>query len=332
MRIGTLGEQPSALLADADDSLRKALEYTRSLVSELSPPVLYEFGLPMALKWLAGYMLQHGLTVTTHIESEEFSLEENQTMLVFQSVRELLMNVVKHAKTPRAEIIAARAKDCLRVTVSDRGSGFESNQLIFGASQETSSHFGLFSVRQRMQALGGDVELEAAPGQGTRATLVIPIKIKAKEKPSGISSHNPSGLSRVLSSQHVKHSIGQDSRPIRVLLADDHPMLRKGLRSVLDQYTDIEVVGEAADGEQAVTLARSLRPEIIVMDVSMPKLDGVKATTQILEEQPNIAVIGLSVHNSSQVEQSMKEAGAALFLTKELAVDRLYEAIVAAHT
>ncbi|HEY7533612.1 MAG TPA: response regulator transcription factor, partial [Nitrospiraceae bacterium] len=163
-----------------------------------------------------------------------------------------------------------------------------------------------------------------------RATLVIPIKIKAKEKPSGISSHNPSGLSRVLSSQHVKHSIGQDSRPIRVLLADDHPMLRKGLRSVLDQYTDIEVVGEAADGEQAVTLARSLRPEIIVMDVSMPKLDGVKATTQILEEQPNIAVIGLSVHNSSQVEQSMKEAGAALFLTKELAVERLYEAIVAA--
>ena len=114
---------------------------------------------------------------------------------------------------------------------------------------------------------------------------------------------------------------------VSVLLADDHAMLRQGLRSVLEGYPNVEVVGEAADGEQAVALARSLQPEVVVMDVNMPGIDGIEATRQLKLEQPTITVIGLSVHNNRAIEQAMRDAGADGFLTKEAAVEQLYHTI-----
>ena len=79
---------------------------------------------------------------------------------------------------------------------------------------------------------------------------------------------------------------------------------------MLDEYDDIEIVGEAADGEQAVTLAKSLHPDIVIMDVNMPGLDGIEATRQLKRERPDILVIGLSVDSSKQVEDVMRGAGA----------------------
>jgi DNA-binding NarL/FixJ family response regulator len=103
--------------------------------------------------------------------------------------------------------------------------------------------------------------------------------------------------------------------------------LRQGLRSVLDAYADVEIVGEASDGEQAVLLAQSLQPEVVVMDVNMPGVDGIEATRRLRQEQPTIAVVGLSVHNNPQIERAMRDAGAAGFLTKDSAVEQLYVAI-----
>jgi CheY-like chemotaxis protein len=111
---------------------------------------------------------------------------------------------------------------------------------------------------------------------------------------------------------------------IRVLLVDDHAMVREGLRSVLESYDDVVVVGEAATGEEAVAMVERLRPTIVVMDINMPKMNGIEATAHITKTYADIQVIGLSVNASGNNVQAMLKAGAVLLLTKEAAVNELY--------
>ncbi|HJR78320.1 MAG TPA: response regulator transcription factor, partial [Nitrospiraceae bacterium] len=92
-------------------------------------------------------------------------------------------------------------------------------------------------------------------------------------------------------------------------------------------YHDLQVVGEAQDGMEAVELAGALRPDVVVMDVNMPKLDGIQATSKVKHLHPATIVIGLSVNRARQVEDAMHEAGASAFLTKESVADQLYQAI-----
>jgi DNA-binding NarL/FixJ family response regulator len=117
---------------------------------------------------------------------------------------------------------------------------------------------------------------------------------------------------------------------ISILLADDHKMMRDGLRSALEQQSDLIVVGEAANGREAVELARKLSPNIVVMDVSMPDLNGVEAARQILGRNPAARVIALSMHRDKRYVTKMLEAGAAGYLLKSDAITELVRAIRAA--
>ena len=101
-----------------------------------------------------------------------------------------------------------------------------------------------------------------------------------------------------------------------MLLADDHALLREGLARLLDAEPDIEVVGQARDGMEAVRLASTLRPDLVLMDVSMPCLDGIEATRAIRSEFPGIRIIGLSMLDETEWAQAMRDAGAECFLSK----------------
>lgn len=114
---------------------------------------------------------------------------------------------------------------------------------------------------------------------------------------------------------------------IRILLADDHRILREGLRSLLAQQTDITVVGEASDGETAVALARELRPDIVIMDVVMPGLGGVEATRQIRTDLRDTKVIALSMHSDRRFVSEMLRAGALGYLVKDSAFEELNQAV-----
>jgi DNA-binding NarL/FixJ family response regulator len=117
------------------------------------------------------------------------------------------------------------------------------------------------------------------------------------------------------------------SNKIRVLLVDDHAMLRKGMVLLLGEEDDIEIVGEAGDGEQAIEQACALKPDVVVMDISMPKLNGVEATREIVAESPASKVIALSIHSAKQVVDDMLSAGAVGYVLKESVPEELLQGI-----
>ena len=125
----------------------------------------------------------------------------------------------------------------------------------------------------------------------------------------------------------AQHSAAQKNATVRVLLVDDHVMVRQGLRSVLDAYDDIQIVGEAQDGSEAVRLVEELQPRVVVMDINMPKMNGIEATARIKTNRPGTIVIGISVNTGDDNGNAMNRAGAAVLLNKEAAVDDLYRTI-----
>ena len=116
---------------------------------------------------------------------------------------------------------------------------------------------------------------------------------------------------------------------IKVLLADDHKLMRAGLRLIVDQHPDFTVVGEADDGREAVSLAETLRPDVIVMDIGMPRLNGIEAAAQITGAHPEIAVIMLSMHSDEGYILRAFKAGARAYLLKDSAEADLSRAITA---
>ena len=114
---------------------------------------------------------------------------------------------------------------------------------------------------------------------------------------------------------------------IKVLLADDHVMMRGGLRMVLEQNPELSVIGEAEDGRETVRLVKKLAPDVVIMDIAMPDMNGIEATRQILADRPVIKVIALSMHSDRHFVSEMLKAGASAYLVKQCALDELLIAI-----
>jgi DNA-binding NarL/FixJ family response regulator len=119
----------------------------------------------------------------------------------------------------------------------------------------------------------------------------------------------------------------QIQKSIQVMLVDDHPVLRAGVKSLLNAESDVDVVGEAADGASAVDLALELTPDVVVMDVSLPGLGGAEATKKMLAKQPGLKVLALSAHEEAAFARALLDAGAAGYALKRSACDELVRAL-----
>jgi DNA-binding NarL/FixJ family response regulator len=113
----------------------------------------------------------------------------------------------------------------------------------------------------------------------------------------------------------------------RIILADDHRILREGIAAMLRQVPTFEIVGEASDGNETVRLARELRPDLVVTDVSMPGMNGIEAIRRIVEDVPGVRTLCLSVHDEKRLVSAVMDAGAAGYLLKDCAFDELLRAV-----
>src|SRR5262245_42114005 len=197
------------LLQATDDVLSDALTYTRTLIAELSPPVLREHGLAAGLKWLGQSLTRHNMEVLVEVPDDAIHVREDDTMLLFQSVRELLINASKYAGTGKAKVTLRQCESEVRIVVWDEGVGFDLAAAAAADIPENavSSKFGLFSIRERMKALGGSFDLQSAPGHGTTATLTLPLAEPVKVSPSPAESIAISSKTGPVSLEHSQEAI-----------------------------------------------------------------------------------------------------------------------------
>jgi len=321
------GAGPDELLVRAKGHLDQASAAARSLSLELFPPALHLLGLPAALTWLAGRTRnQYGLVVQVSADPLANSDRKDVRTLLFESVRELLFNAVKHAQVDRVSIdLSLDRENALCITVADQGVGFDPEALA-ERGKAGKAGFGLFSIKERLTLLGGRFDIESAPGQGTRFRLVAPLG-----QVQGVIDE-PLDLSRVATGPPFEGAAAfAPARPLRILIADDHAEVRRAFRELLQERPELHVVGEAADGLKAIAEAHALRPDVILMDVSMPVMDGVEATRRIHAELPVIQILGLSTQVKFAELHAIEQVGAAGFFTKGLDTQRLIDHLIAVH-
>jgi CheY-like chemotaxis protein len=256
------------------------------------------------------------------------SVRKDVRTLLFESVRELLLNAVKHASVDRVMVdLALDQDDMLCITVSDEGIGFDPATL---GDRMKAGHagWGLFSIRERLTLLDGRFEIESAPGRGTRFRLIAP-KSERSDALGG-----PFDGSTVLVEPPASYlSVDLASaRALRILIVDDHAAVRQVFRELLEERSELRVVGEAADGLEAIVQAHALQPDVVLMDVSMPRMDGVEATRCLHAELPSIQILGLSMHLPTEDPPAIMQVGAAGFFTKGADTQRLIEHLLLMHT
>jgi PAS domain S-box-containing protein len=305
-------------LADAEKLIEESLRKSRNLSHQLSPSVLHHSGIVPALRSMAGQMdEQFGLHVQLSFE-KTFTIDRGPLELfLYRAVQELLFNVVKHAGVKTVNVSLHYA-DCLVVTVSDKGKGFDVEAVRSLTSENPA--LGLLSIQERARYMGGDLKIESTPGKGSSFTLTLP---------SGLTKAGQQN--EIVQDTVLVNGTGPVSSDpgtiVRVLIADDHQVMRQGLNSIIEGWPEIEVVGEAENGREAVDMAGMLQPDVIIMDVSMPIMDGIEATRFIKNRFPNIRILGLTMYEDTHIHEKILEAGADAFISKGESTSRLLEAI-----
>jgi len=312
-------------ITELEKDLGESINISRALSKELSPQVLYQHGLMAALAWLAKDMqVRHGLMVTLETDPQAEPKSAVLASMLYRGVNELLFNVVKHSGVRSAHVDARQKDGLIVIRVSDSGKGFDYDAFLDGLNGDDA--FGLFSIKERISLLGGFFSIDSSPGAGCRATLSLP---KGESAPVE-ADEAPSVVRAVLRPVPDIRMSSFGGREIRIIIADDHPTMREGLANMLKNKNNLKVIAFANNGQEAVSLAKDLNPDLILMDVSMPVLNGIQATAQISRVQPDICIVGISMHDDVTTRDRMLSAGATDHLCKLSPTPVLIDAILLA--
>jgi len=307
------------MVGQLDQILKDAIEKSRSLSHELSPAVLYHSNLSETFEWLACQVqAKHGLTVHLDTEDQVHLQSEAMKAFLYKAAQEILFNIVKHARVREAQLRLKYMRGRLRLTIADRGQGFDPQTL------ERTGGFGLFSIRERIELLGGRMKVRSVKGRGSIFVIAMPDGEMAGRSAIAIGSSAAGTVGRPVEAIDVPSAGGPR---LRVLLADDHKVMREGLAALLNEQADMDVVGHAGNGREAVNLACELRPDVVIMDVAMPLMAGDEATRQIKLHMPGTRVIALSMFEEAGVAETIRKAGAERYLLKTAPFEELLTAI-----
>lgn len=307
------------LNADVQRALTECLSLNKEVSGEirtlsylLHPPMLDELGLSSAVKWyLAGFTNRTSIRIETDIPADIHRLSPDAEVALFRVLQESLTNVHRYSESPRAVVRIKATSESLRLEVQDFGKGMKLPKSSSVSSIPERLGVGIQGMNERMRQLGGKLEITSSLNQGTLVVATIPLSGKVivpAKRPFDVASSSISASEGAVAANVNLRK--------KILIADDHEMLRRGLRNTLQTERDLEICGEAVNGEEAVEKTKSLQPDLVILDINMPGLNGLVAIRQILRNKPKTKVLVFSVHDSDQTMQEASAAGAHGFLSK----------------
>jgi CheY-like chemotaxis protein/anti-sigma regulatory factor (Ser/Thr protein kinase) len=272
---------------------------------------------------------QYSIAVNVTADPQANPEESDLRILLFEATRELLFNAVKHAHVDRVDVhLALGPGDAIHIQVSDEGVGFDPTAKLHDENQGALG-LGLFSIQERLALLGGHLDIQSAPGKGSRFVLTLARTGLRRLASDDAEARHPdtAWLKRL-----PYDSASDRSKSLRILIADDHPVSRTGLRELFSRRPTLQVVGEASSGVEAIRQAMALQPDVVLMDVSMPQMNGIDATREIHGTLPHVQIVGFSTHDDQNTERLIREAGAEAYFTKNEGTARLLDYLLSLTT
>jgi PAS domain S-box-containing protein len=295
-------------VADCTQQLRKVEKDIRTLSYVLHPPLLDEMGLAAALRWyLDGFSSRTGIEVQAAIPDSFPRFELHKETALFRVIQECLANVYRHSGSPRVRVRLCSEGSSIEAIVQDEGRGFKTTDV----SAKPKSGVGIQSMRGRLEIIGGRLELRS-DANGTSVTVCVPIA-------SGAANDVAAAAAAAAAADNL-------SAPKRILIADDHYVARRGIRTLFDNASDLEICGEAADGVEAVRQAKELKPDLVILDLSMPKMGGLQAAGRIREAGLRTKILVYTSHSLPQLERNVRLAGCDGYVVKSNASTDLLRA------
>ena len=321
MALSGLLNRPNVNLdADSQRALTESLAWSKEVAAEirtlsylLHPPLLDELGLSSAVKWyLAGFTSRTGIQMETDIPSDIQRLSPDAEVAIFRVLQESLTNVHRYAESPKAIVRMDVTGEEIKLEIQDFGKGVQSSRASSPNGSVARLGVGIQGMTERMRQLGGKLEITSSPNKGTLVLATIPLSSLAAMPAQSATVL----VSAPLNSTSDLAGPAANTLRKRILIADDHEMLRRGMRNTLQTELDLEICGEAVDGQDAVEKVKELRPDLVILDINMPALNGLVALRQILRLRPQTKILVFSVHDSDQTVKEVHAAGAHGFISK----------------
>jgi len=319
-RTGTLKSDAPAqtVLAECRQLSEQVGEEIRTLSYVLHPPLLDEAGLASAVRWYAsGFGQRTGVHVDVEITPYLMRLPPDTEIALFRVVQEALTNVRRYSGSPTAQVRLQVQDDRIQVEVEDQGKGMPAD-ILRSSGPSALLGVGIQGMRERMRQLSGQLQITSGTAGGAKVVATVPVAAghEAPAEAGGATGMAPSP-------EDGKES----SLSKRILIADDHEMIREGIRQVLQSEKDWIICGEAADGQEAIEKTLALNPDLVIVDINMPVLNGLAALRRIRQERPQTRILVFTVNNSDQMNREIIAAGADGYVCKSNASHDLIESI-----
>jgi two-component system, NarL family, sensor kinase len=313
-------EDTNRLLLESISLSNEVNKEIRTLSYLLHPPLLDELGLPSAVEWFTqGFENRTGIHVSVDIPSSMVRLAPDVEVALFRIVQESLANVHRYSGSATAYVRARSDAGEVRLEIGDFGKGMSEESKIPNRTSVAPLGVGIQGMKERLRQLSGTLEIISHPGKGTLVTAILPISSQRREISDPYEGSEIREV-QLIPTGGVAESNGWRKR---ILIADDHDVLRRGIRTMLESDPGLEVCGEAVDGKDALEKTLAQAPDLVILDINMPIMNGLDVLRQIVRHRPQTKVLAFSVHDSKQIVEEILAAGAHSYLSKATAGQHL---------
>jgi two-component system NarL family sensor kinase len=313
-------EEINRLLQESISLSNDVNKEIRTLSYLLHPPLLDELGLSSAVEWFTqGFENRTGIRVGVDIPSGFVRLAPDAEVALFRIVQESLANVHRYSGSATAYVRARSDNGEVRLEVGDFGKGMSKESKIPNRPSVAPLGVGIQGMKERVRQLSGTLEITSRPGKGTLVTAILPISSRRTEKSEPFQDSEIHEVHLMPAKRIDETSVWRK----RILIADDHDVLRRGIRTMLESDPGLEVCGEAVDGRDALEKTLAQAPDLVILDINMPIMNGLDVLRQIVRHRPQTKFLAFSVHDSKQIVEEILAAGAHSYLSKATAGQHL---------